>query len=115
MTDGLHAAPLSTVARRDGEAVRIAVAGEIDLGTSPRLRSAVLAAIDAPSPPGEVKIDLSSVTFMDASGVAALLAGREAARRRGVGFQVLNPHGIVLRVLDILGLYDTLNLAKVRR
>ena len=115
LIDRPHTAPLTAAAWAEGKAVRIAVAGEIDLANSPRLKAVVLAAIERPLRPTEVKVDLSKVTFIDASGVGALVAGREVARRCGVGFAVQNTQGVVLRVLDILGLTDALRLAAVER
>ena len=110
MTGGLRAGPFSTVAWLDNEVVRIAVAGEIDVATSTQLKFVLLAAIQTPSTARDVTVDLAEVTFMDASGVGVLVAGREAARRRGVGFTVQNPQGIVLRVLDLLGLAEAMQL-----
>jgi anti-anti-sigma factor len=98
------------VAWLDNEVVRIAVAGEIDVATSTQLKFVLLAAIQTPSTARDVTVDLAEVTFMDASGVGVLVAGREAARRRGVGFTVQNPQGIVLRVLDLLGLAEAMQL-----
>ena len=115
VTDALHVAPLMAAAWSEGKAVRIAVAGEIDMANSPRLKAAVLAVIERPTPPAEVKIDLSEVTFIDATGVGALVAGRQMAQRCGVGFAVQNAKGVVLRVLDILGLTEALRLADAAR
>lgn len=102
----------SAVAWSDGEHVRIEVAGEIDLATCPRLKWELLAAIEAATPPRKILIDLSAVTFIDARGVGVLVDGLDAARRRGVDYAVQNAQGIVLRVLDILGLAETLQLAR---
>jgi anti-sigma B factor antagonist len=115
MTDRPSAATFSAVACPDGETVRIAAAGEIDMATTPQLKAVLLAAIEQPIPPRDVRIDLAEVTFMDASGIGVLISGREAARCRGLGFTVQNPQGVVLRVLEILGLTEKLTLAPARR
>ncbi|HEX6328073.1 MAG TPA: STAS domain-containing protein [Jiangellaceae bacterium] len=99
----------------EGETVCIATAGEIDLATAPRWKAVLLAAIEQPIPPRDVRIDLAGVTFMDASGIGVLVSGREAARCRGAGFTVQNPQGVVLRVFEILGLNDRLTLSPARR
>jgi anti-sigma B factor antagonist len=98
----------SVVSWTDGENVRIDVTGEIDLATCPRLRMELLAAIEAPVPPKGLRIDLAAATFIDARGIGVLLAGLDAAQRRGVDFAVQNAQGIVLRALNILGLAETL-------
>lgn len=115
MTDRFPAATFSAMACPEGDTVCIAAAGEIDMATAPHLNAVLLAAIEQPIPPRDVRIDLAEVTFMDASGVGVLLSGREAARCRGVGFAVQNPHGVVLRVFEILGLTGTLSLTPARR
>lgn len=108
MTQQVFLVPFPAVAWPEDNNVRIAVAGEIDLATSPQLRVVMLAAIDAAMPSGDVTIDLAHVTFIDASGVGVLVTGREAARCRRVGFTVKNAQCGVQRVLDILGLTTTL-------
>lgn len=111
MTDRLPTATFSAAACLDGDTVRVAAAGEIDMATAPKWKAVMLAAIEQPIPPRDVRIDLADVTFMDASGIGVLISGREAARCRGVGFTVHNPQGAVLRVFEILGLTETLALA----
>lgn len=115
MIDQLPAATFSAVAYAEGETVCIAAAGEIDMATAPKWKAVVLAAIEQPIPARDVRIDLAGVTFMDASGIGVLVSGREAARRRGVGFTVQNPQGIVLRVFEILRLTGRLTLSPARR
>lgn len=115
VTEGLLPAPFSALVWPGDKSVRVAVAGEIDLATSPRLQVVMLDAIELAIPPADVRIDLTEVTFMDASGVGALVTAREAARCRGVGFTVQNPHGVVLRILDLLGLTEKLQLSQTAR
>jgi anti-anti-sigma factor len=103
-----------TTAPVDEKTVRIDVAGEIDLATAPRLTAALQAAIAAPAPPAEIRLDLAGVTFLDAVGVAALVQGHTAARDAGVGYSVHNPGGFVLWVLDMVGLRTALNIVPER-
>jgi anti-anti-sigma factor len=108
MTSGSPGDPqLSVITVRPApEVVRVHVAGEVDLATAPRLQTALLAAVAAAAPPTEVQVDLAEVTFLDAVGIGVLVRGREAARRTGVGFSAYNAHGIVLQVLEVVGLAD---------
>jgi anti-sigma B factor antagonist len=115
MTAPLPAATFSAVACPEFDTIRIAAAGEIDLATAPQLKAVLLAAIEQPFPPRDVRIDLAEVTFMDASGIGVLISGREAARCRGLGFTVQNPQGVVLRVFEILRLTGRLTLSPARR
>ncbi|MFW6091641.1 MAG: STAS domain-containing protein [Actinomycetota bacterium] len=106
-----------TIATRLGTdgAVLLRIIGEVDLATVPKLSTALRATIAGPTSPTEVRIDLAATSFIDAAGVGALVEGREAARRAGVGFAVDNATGVVRRLLDILGLTDALHVEVVPR
>jgi anti-anti-sigma factor len=103
------AASLSIATTRPGPgSVRVAVVGEIDMATAPRLRVELLAVIAQAAGRSEVRVDLAGVTFIDAIGVSALVQANRAAGRAGVGFAVERPQGLVLRILEVLGLVDAL-------
>jgi anti-anti-sigma factor len=76
------------------------VTGEVDTATSSALCDAVLHALHVETV-RELIVDLDAVTLLAAAGITALLAGQQTAARRGVGYRIANPHGIVHRVLDI--------------
>ena len=80
----------------------LAVAGEVDIATSARLDVAITQSIDA-GDLTQVLVDLDQVTFLDSTGIQALLDGRNRATERGLSFRVLNPHGVVRRTLAIAG------------
>jgi anti-sigma B factor antagonist len=58
---------------------RLGVTGELDAETGPRL----LASLLQDGLVGEVRLDLSGVTFIDCSGLSILLRGLREARRHG--------------------------------
>ena len=70
--------------RTHGRGTVIVVQGEVDLYTSPKLREAVVSAIEAKAP--SVTVDLSGVGYMDSSGVATLVEGLQLSRGRGGRF-----------------------------
>jgi len=78
------------------------VTGEVELSTSDTLRELILNALDADDL-HELVIDLDQVAFMDSTGIAALIAGRDAAIQRGIGYRIINPQRMVHRVLAITG------------
>lgn len=90
-------------------ALRVTVAGEVDLATADEVRQSVHAALA--ERPGRVEVDLASTTFVDAVGVRALVDSARAADDAGVHLSVCNPHGIVARVLAVTGAAGTLDLA----
>lgn len=101
--------------RIGADAVVVHLAGELDLATVPQLRAVLRTTFAGPALPAEVRVDLAAASFIDAAGVGVLVEGRETARRAGVGFSIYNPSGVVRRVLDILGLAETLHVAPARR
>jgi anti-anti-sigma factor len=83
----------------------VTVSGEIDLETSPEL-GAVLASLDPPG--GEVDVDLAGVTYIDSTGLRALLTARDAAREGGGSLRVSATSSIVARLIEITGCQDLL-------
>jgi anti-sigma B factor antagonist len=77
----------------------IVVRGEIDLYTSPDLRSEILAAV--PKAAGQVAVHLSGVRYMDSSGVATLVEGLRSAREHGKSFTLVQPSPAVMNVLKL--------------
>ena len=61
------------------DAVVIDVKGQVDLFSSPKLRTAILAAVNTPQLT-RVAINLSEVSYMDSSGIASLVEGLQHAR-----------------------------------
>lgn len=65
--------------RRAETALVIDLRGQVDLFSSPRLRSAIIEAINSKLV-SRVAINLSEVSYIDSSGVAALVEGLRLAR-----------------------------------
>jgi anti-sigma B factor antagonist len=80
----------------------LAVTGEIDLATAPRLREAVAAAFAAGA--CELCIDLAETTFMDSSGLHVLLDAAQQAEELDRELTIACPPGPVRRVIEIAGL-----------
>jgi anti-sigma B factor antagonist len=88
-------------------AVRLAIAGEVDIATAGQLRRAILTALTDVRTE-ELTVDLDQVTFLDSSGIQALLRGHAIAAERGITCRVTNPCAIVRRVMEITGVLDML-------
>lgn len=85
------------------------VSGELDLGHADRLA----AALDAEPPGAEatpVAIDLREVTFIDSTGVRALLEAKRGADERGRVLALVAPSAPVQRVLQLSELMEALNV-----
>lgn len=84
--------------------VRVLAAGELDLDSGDRLEAAVRRLLDRGI--AEVAIDLAGVTFIDSSGVGALVA-----LAQGEGHVTLEDASpAVLRILEMTGTRDVVDL-----
>jgi len=88
------------------------VSGEIDIASASLLREALLLAIRCHGP--AIRVDLRGVTFLDCSGINALLATARRARLEGGRMRIINPSATAIRVITLLGLKDVLTSAKER-
>lgn len=90
---------------------RVAVAGEIDCSTAPRLTDC-LESVLATSP-AELVVDLSEVSFLDSAGLHALVTAHASAGRHGVPMRVLVATRAVLRPIQVTGLEHVLGIELV--
>ncbi|MFG2056628.1 STAS domain-containing protein [Micromonospora sp. NPDC048930] len=74
--------------------------GDLDMAGAPELDRALDAVLDRPALV-EIVVDLAAVTFLDSTGVAALLRGAAEAVGRGAALRVTRPQPLVARVLRI--------------
>ena len=65
----------------------VKVQGEVDLSWSQKLRKSIL---DALGKSQKVAVDLSQVTYIDSSGIAALVEGFQSARGKGQHFSLVS-------------------------
>jgi anti-sigma B factor antagonist len=77
----------------------LAIAGDVDLYSSPELRKAILKAV--PKAVTAVAVDLSDVGYMDSSGVATLIEGLRSAKKHDKGFTLVAPSSAVMKVLEL--------------
>jgi anti-sigma B factor antagonist len=106
MQNGLH-----VEVRHEGGATVLAVAGELDLATSPRLEEQ-LDLVGADSNPAEPLIlDLSELEFMDSTGLSVLVKAHRRAQDAGRRFGVVRGHRQVQRLLSLTGVTERIPVA----
>ncbi|MGC4896789.1 SigB/SigF/SigG family RNA polymerase sigma factor [Micromonospora sp. DT31] len=88
--------------KQNGDRVVVEVGGEMDRAGADQLRRAVLQAVTGQ--PSEVVVDLVGAGGVDAGGIAALMAGRDAAARTGVPLRLTRVQPAVRRSLAAAGL-----------
>jgi anti-anti-sigma factor len=99
-------APLSLVAAVDNGEARVTMQGELDLDRADVVAGqlSALAAQGATT----VVIDASGLSFIDSSGLRALLSARDQLAAAGASLQVINLSPAVERVLEMTGTRELL-------
>jgi anti-sigma B factor antagonist len=95
---------------RRGDIVWLALGGELDVFTAPRLRSTIEVAAIAKS--DSLVFDLRGLTFVDSSGLAVILAAHERALKSGGEpvRLVIQGSAPVEALFETIGASDYLNL-----
>ena len=86
----------------------IAVGGEIDVYTAPKLREEIHRRLDQ----GDTRIvvDLTNVAYMDSSGLGVLIGALKRAREENGDLIVASPNPRIARILDVTGLSKIFNV-----
>jgi anti-sigma B factor antagonist len=93
--------PLAIDVEHHGATTLLALRGELDLATAPRLRDALIEAIDTGT---HIVVDLELVGFVDSVGFGVLVGGLKRARTHGGDLVLVCSSRTVLRPLEITGL-----------
>jgi len=96
---------MGLTARRQGDAMVLAVSGDLDLENIAPVATALVDA--GASAPGPVVVDLSLVSFADSTTVNVLLQARTAL---GPRLRLASPSDFVRRLFHVIGLESALPL-----
>ena len=91
-----------------GDEVTVTLHGEIDVLNVEDARVAVHEAIAAR--PLAILVDMSDLTFIDSTGLGALIFGFQRARDAGIAFRLAHPTRMVHQVLVLSGLLEVVEL-----
>jgi anti-sigma B factor antagonist len=92
---------LTVDARQIGSVQVVTLAGELDLASGQGLPEVL-----ADLPGLTLVVDLARLTFMDSSGISALVQARRRLGDRGTSLVLTRPRDRVSRTLEIVGLGD---------
>ncbi len=84
------------------DSATIVLVGEFDLTGTASFWSHVSEALA--THPVSIVVEARGLTFIDSSGVAALLRARDAAVEAGVPFRVCDPSPALRRIAELMGL-----------
>ncbi|WP_369077361.1 STAS domain-containing protein [Paractinoplanes pyxinae] len=99
------------VKSHNGAKLVVAVRGEVDMASAPHLHVVVLKMIEAHQV-RHIDIDAAEMTFLDATGMTALIALYRHAEQHGITIRMENVHPFVLHVLRIVDLVDYLGIGE---
>ncbi len=88
----------------------LVLSGEVDLAVAPSLRQVGLEAAKEAAKkavPGRLVVDVGEVTFMDSSGLGALISLRNATRECGISLVLVGVSPAVNRFFDLAGVRDS--------
>ncbi len=88
----------------DGETL-VRLRGHLGIDSSPALRDRLLAVLQGESTE-TVVVDLTEVSYLDASGIATLVEGLKIARSRRKALRIRGLQGRVLHLFEVTGLLD---------
>lgn len=85
-------------AETHGDLIVVRVTGEVDLSWSQAIRKTILESLAKASAVG---VDLAEVSYIDSSGIAALVEGFQTARGKGQKFALVAASPAVKAVLQL--------------
>jgi anti-sigma B factor antagonist len=99
---------IAQVRRRDGTAMTVDVAGEIDLASAPALRSCLNECLSEGCT--YLTLDMTELTFIDSSGLQVLVRVINHLRDNDGRMTLRNPPAIAQKILGITGLTPYLDI-----
>ncbi|MBK5307189.1 MAG: STAS domain-containing protein [Frankiaceae bacterium] len=94
----------------DGATTVLTLSGELDLATAELLRTRVRALVGRGAEVRHLVLDLSDLTFLDVTGLGALLEARRKLTGAGGSLLLRRPRPMVLRMLELLHLDEALQV-----
>lgn len=92
---------------------QLSLSGEIDLAVSGELRTIGLEVADQLTAGEDFEIDVAGVTFIDSSGLGALISIRNVANRSGGAVVLVHPSAALLRTFELGGLRGVFEFSEV--
>ena len=92
----------------NGDNCTIILSGEIDLDLSPQVRENIKQSFENCK---SLSVDLGKVSYIDSSGVAALVEGMQISKKAGKEFSLINVSNEVMKVIKLAHLDKIFNVA----
>jgi len=102
------------IVERD-EPPQMVLSGEIDVAVAGAMRTACTRIVERLDAGAIFEIDMAAVSFIDSSGLGALVAIRSASTVAGVTLRLVDVPEGVLRLLELTGLHDSFDTTPVKQ
>ena len=89
----------------------VRLSGAVDMETAPALRAELTDLINAAGQGTELRVDLTEVSFVDSSGLSALVGAHKMADAKNARLLLTGLPEHVARMLTVTGLDELLDLA----
>jgi len=93
---------LTLATRTVGDKTVVAVAGEIDVYTAPKLREQIISLVDEGQ--YDLVVDMSGVEFLDSTGLGVLVGGLKRVRAHDGSLALVCDEERILKIFRITGL-----------
>jgi anti-sigma B factor antagonist len=80
----------------------VALRGEIDVYTAPRLRQALIDLVDADET--DILVDMTRVDFLDSTGLGVLVGGLKRVKAKEGSLEIVATQDKILKIFEITGL-----------
>lgn len=87
----------------------VVVVGEVDVSNAGSLRAAVDEVLGAEGVES-IDVDMSSVPYIDSTGIGVLVGSAHKAHDAGVAFALVGAQDNVVRILGMLGVDEVINV-----
>ncbi|MEU4244032.1 STAS domain-containing protein [Actinoplanes sp. NPDC026619] len=93
---------------RDADTITVTLTGEVDVLTVDQVRVALEEALAGR--PREIVVELRELTFIDSTGLGALIFGFQRARDANMRFRLAHPNRTVHQILMLSGLLEVVEV-----
>jgi len=99
-----------TSVQQEADKVTVSLHGEVDVLNVDQVRSALVTALD--HKPRTIVVDLCALTFIDSTGLGAIVFGFQRCRDAGITFRLSSPTRGVRQILVLSGLLEVVELTE---
>lgn len=103
---------LEIVAEREGTAAVLRLLGTLDTSTVDQLRSQIIMLLEQEA--SAIALDMAQLTFVDSSGLGALIGGKKRALEKGRDYFLLDCPPPLQRLVELVGLDQVIDFCTRR-